>query len=552
MAVFGIDLGTTNSMISQLVDGRPVPIPIDGDPIVPSVALYLKGQPIVGRQARNLALQHPASVVRSAKRQMGTDHRYRVADLELTPQQVSAAVLSELKKCAQKATGEDVRDVVITVPAYFDDAQRRATLEAGELAGLNVLRLLNEPTSAALVYEQAIGAGDGSELVMIYDLGGGTFDVSILEVSGSVREVLATTGNTRLGGDDFDELLVKGFLERIEAGVDLSQDPVATARLLQLAEQTKIRLSSDTQAEAKVEFLATVDGRPVHLDTSVSRREFEDRIDSLLADTIALCRKAVVDARLGDRELDRICLVGGSTRIPKVRALLEEAFGVAVHEEIDPDLAVGLGAVVQAGLLAGEAVSRILVDVATHTLGIRAIGTHDSGYERPDTFAPVLRRNTVLPARRAEEFYTACDGQPELEVEVFQGESDRCSANSRVGSFMFDLEPAPFQSPVRVEFAYDLNGVVKVSVSQPGTSRSKTVAMTVADAAEGERQAADDPLVFKAHALMDALPQDLAAQLQAALLRYQGTAGAEREKAEEALLDFLFEHEDAVMAVEAR
>ncbi len=564
MAVFGIDLGTTNSVIARLDGGKPVPIAIAGDPIVPSVVLFREGETIVGRPARNLALQFPHEVVRSAKRQMGTDHRYRIGGLELTPQQVSAAVLAELKRGAEEASGEEVRDVVITVPAYFDDAQRRATLEAGELAGLHVIRLLNEPTSAALVYEQALVESGASEMLMVYDLGGGTFDVSILEISGSVREVRSTTGNTRLGGDDFDELLVKRFLEEIldADGVDLAGDTVAMARLRRLAEETKIRLSADTAAEAKAEFLFAARSGPIHLDTVVTRRDLEALIAPPVQDTIALCRKAIADAKLGEQALDRICLVGGSTRIPMVRAALEDAFGVPVHEEIDPDLAVGLGAAVQAGLLAGEPVSRILVDVASHTLGIRAIGMHDEDFDEADTFAPVLRRNTVLPATRTEEFYTAVDDQEMIEVEVYQGEAGRCSLNARVGSFMFDLEPAPALAPVRVQFAYDLNGVVKVSVTQTGSANSKTVALSVADATAGNSATAgkggagkatapEDPLAMKARSLAESLPADLGSRLSSLLATYEGAADAARTRAEEELLDFLFEHEDDALVAEA-
>lgn len=547
---FGIDLGTTNSVIAHLVEGRPVALSIDGSPIVPSVALYTEEGVVVGREARNLELQVPERCVRSVKRKMGTLHRYSIAGRELAPEQVSADILSALKQGAEKTLGVPVRDVVITVPAYFDDAQRRATLEAGERAGLHVLRLLNEPTSASLVYDQLLSPEAASsaepEILLIYDLGGGTFDVSVLEVFQGVREVRATTGNTHLGGDDFDDKLVQLFLEELKRnqGVDPREDVRAMARLRRLAEETKIQLSSDTEVHVREEFLTQAQGRPVHLEMEVRRRTFEALIEPLLESTVKLAREAVREARLEGQSLSRVCLVGGSTRIPRVRELLEEAFGVDIHEEVDPDLAVGLGAAIQAGLLTGEPVERILVDVTAHSLGVRVFGEGDELRAEPDTFAPVIRRNMVLPVVRVEEFYTLLPGQKRIEVEVFQGESPRVSENVRVGAFDFPLEPRPASSPVRMEFAYDLNGVVKVSVSQPGTANAKTVALSVADAGKAtQARAAQSAVARKAHALLEHLPPGPRAALEHLLGEYTKAEGEARERAEEALLDFFLEHE---------
>ncbi|MDY7229683.1 Hsp70 family protein [Hyalangium rubrum] len=547
---FGIDLGTTNSVIAHLVDGRPVAIPIDGSPIVPSVVLYTDERVVVGREARNLELQLPERCIRSVKRKMGTAHRYALTGRELTPEQVSADILSALKRGAEKATGGPVREVVITVPAYFDDAQRRATLEAGERAGLHVLRLLNEPTSASLVYDRLLEpesvSGGESEILLVYDLGGGTFDVSVLEVFHGVREVRATTGNTHLGGDDFDEKLMQLFLDELKRtqAVDPREDLRAMARLRRLAEETKIRLSSDIAVHVREEFLTQAQGKPVHLEMEVRRRTFEELIEPLLESTVALARQALADARLEGQSLSRVCLVGGSTRIPKVRELLEEAFGADIHEEVDPDLAVGLGAAIQAGLLSGEPVERILVDVASHTLGVRALGQDDVLRAEPDTFAPVLRRNTVLPAVKVEEFYTLVPEQKLIEVEVFQGESHRASENTRVGAFDFPLDPRPENSPVRMEFAYDLNGVVKVSVSQPGTKNAKTVALALADAGKATQSlAAQSAVERKARALAARLPPTLRVELERLLDQYTAAEGASRERAEEALLDFFLEYE---------
>jgi molecular chaperone DnaK len=548
---FGIDLGTTNSVIAHLVEGRPVAVPIEGSPIVPSVVLYEDSRAVVGREARNLELQRPGVCVRSVKRKMGTAHRYVLDGRELTPQQISADILAALKHGAEKATGVPVRDVVITVPAYFDDAQRRATLEAGERAGLQVLRLLNEPTSASLVYDRLLApqaaSPDVPEILLVYDLGGGTFDVSVLEVFQGVREVCSTAGNTHLGGDDFDEKLVQLFLDELKGsqGVDPREDMRAMARLRRLAEETKIRLSSDISVHVREEFLTSVEGRPVHLELEVRRRTFEELIEPLLESTVVLARRAIDEARLEGQRLSRVCLVGGSTRIPRVRELLEEAFGVDIHEEVDPDLAVGLGAAVQAGLLTGEPVERLLVDVAAHSLGVRVLGSEEELLSaQPDTFAPVLRRNTVLPAVRVEEFYTLFSEQEHLLVEVFQGESPRVSENTRVGSFGFDLLPQPANSPVRVEFAYDLNGVVKVSVSQPGTANTKTVALSVADAGPAVQAARKESAVErKGRALLERLPSGPRSELERLLEQYTVAEGQARERVEEALLDFFLEHE---------
>jgi len=560
MTVFGIDLGTTNSVIARLEHGKPTPLAVQGSTIVPSVVLYEDDRVIVGREARNLEVQFPDRTLRSVKRHMGTDHTFSVQGRPVRPEEASAEILRALRAGAEKATGETVRDVVITVPAYFDDAQRKATLKAGELAGLNVLRLLNEPTAASLVYDRVVDPDhphpDAPELVMVYDLGGGTFDVSVLEVFGEVREVRSTTGNTRLGGDDFDEKLVQHFLDSLRTrGIDPREDRVAMARLRRVAEETKIKLSFEAEVAVREEFLTTHEGRAVHLDLKVTRREFEDLIATLLDSTVELAQKAITDANIEPDELDRICLVGGSTRIPRVRALLDEAFGVDVHEEIDPDLAVALGAAIQAALLAGEAVERILVDVASHSLGVLALGQDEW---EADTFAPIVRRNTVLPATRTEEFYTLVDDQPGVEVKVYQGESPRASQNTLVGEFYYHLKPAPAHTPVRVEFSYTLDGIVQVKVLQKGTDNVTSVSLNVADAAKDAKSASLTPAAAetatspaaplspverKAIELAKTLPDEARARLEGLLHRYRKSEGDAREAAEEALLDFFLDHE---------
>ncbi len=542
MSSIGIDLGTTNSVLSRIERGKPVALPIDGSPIFPSIVLFDGDRVVAGRQARNLELLYPEKTIRSVKRRMGSQHRFVVGDRTLTPEEVSAEILRALCAAASEQLGEPVDDVVITVPAYFDDAQRRATLRAGELAGLRVLRLLNEPTSASLCYEQTGAVAGEAEIVLIYDLGGGTFDVSILEVFEGVREVRATAGDTRLGGDDFDAKLVARFIEHVERvhGVDPRQDPRAMVRLLRIAEETKIKLSTETRVTVREEFLTGASGHPVHFELEVTRRDFEAMVGPMLESTIALARRALADANVEPGDLSRVCLVGGSTRIPMVRRLLREALDAPVHEEIDPDLAVGLGAAVQAAMLRGEPVDRVLVDVAAHSLGIRVLGDADEPFGEADTFAPILSRNTVLPASRAEEFYTVVADQEKLRVEVLQGERARASENVRVGEFMCDLEPAPEHSPLRVEFSYDLNGVVRVSVSQPGHARVKTVALSMADTAHVETA-----IERRAAAMLETLEGSPRDELRRRLERLRGAPAAERAAAEDALLDFVIDQEPA-------
>lgn len=546
-SAWGIDLGTTNSCISRLEDGLPVALRVDGSEIVPSIVLFTDTGVVVGREAKNLELTQPERTIRSAKRRMGRGPSYEIAGRTLSPTEVSAEILRYLKQAAEKACGEPVRDVVITVPAYFDDAQRRATLEAGELAGLRVLRLLNEPTSASLVYERARAHTEvnAPEIVLIYDLGGGTFDVSVLEVFEDVREVRATAGNTQLGGDDIDELLFRRFADLLkrDRGVDVHADLRARTKLRNAAERTKIALSNDLEHRVSEEFvMVDAQGAPVHLDLTVTRHELEQDMLPLLDSTIALARRAVDDANLAGQTISRICLVGGSTRVPMVRRLLADAFeGVDIHEEISPDLAVALGASIQAGLLAGASVSRILVDVAAHSLGIRVRSMEDDDWSRPDSFAPVLRRNTVLPAEKREAFCTIMDDQEKIAVEVFQGEARRASQNRLVGQFDFPLKPCPARSPIEVTFAYDLDGVVQVTVAQAGTTNQKTVAMRLSDATE---LGPDTPVLRKARALLAQLSGSEHETLTSLIARYESAPSGQREQAEEALLDFFVDLDD--------
>lgn len=561
MTAFGIDLGTTNSVIARMVAGRPEAIAVGGAAVVPSVVMYGEGGTVVGREARNLELLHPERTLRSVKRKMGSDHTWPLPHGPVSPEEASAEILRCLRDGAARATGVEVRDVVITVPAYFDEAQRRATLRAGSLAGLNVLRLINEPTAASMVYERVatVEASTEPELVLVYDLGGGTFDVSVLEVFGEVREVRSTAGDTHLGGDDFDEALVERFLEALATeGADPRADKAAMARLRRVAEETKIALSRDLSVDVREEFLTTHAGKPVHLGLTVTRPEFEALIAASLESTIALTQKALDDAGITADDLARVCLVGGSTRIPKVRDLLREAFEADVHEEIDPDLAVALGAAVQAAVLAGEPVERILVDVCSHSLGVNALSDFDD--LEADTFVPIIPRNTVLPATRMRQFYTTIDHQKMVQVEVFQGEAAQASENLLVKEFLFPLEPMPAHSPVNVSFAYTLDGTVEVRIAQQGTHNTMSVSLEVADVSTPMIPFATEVLATepaapaapvrppsavekKAVALRAQLQGQAVARLDALLDAYRRAEGDARESAEEDLLDFFIEHD---------
>ncbi len=558
--LIGIDLGTTNSVICRLDGGRAEPIAIGGTPIVPSVVLFDGKKTVVGREARNLELQMPGRVLRSAKRDIGSDVVYKVGRKNIKPEEVSAEVLRYLASSASNVLGTPVRDVVITVPAYFDDAQRQATLRAGELAGLKVLRLLNEPTAASLVYEQVTGASPGGlpEVVLVYDLGGGTFDVSILEIVGDVREVISTTGDSRLGGDDFDALLVDHFLQSLEAeqGFEPRTDPSVMARLRRVAEDTKIALSSELVVHVREEFIGRAGERDVHLSMELHRSAFESMIEPLVRRTLELVERALQDADLHPADLDRVVLVGGSTRIPFVQQILRDALAdandddgegpvVDIHGEVDVDLAVGLGAAIQAGLLHGAEVSRILVDVASHSLGLRARGPQDWLGES-DTFVPIIPRNTALPARQSHTFYTIFDKQEEVDVWVYQGEHPRATMNTLVGRFDHRLAPRPESSPVHATLEYDLDGIVKVSISQPGASERTTVEMSLpgAGAAREVAPVGTSVLEGKVRRLLGGLEPDVRADLEARLTAFLSARGEAREALEEDLLEFIFELED--------
>jgi len=483
--ICGIDLGTTNSSIAYLKEGKSIAIPIEeGSAIVPSVVSFDEetGCTLVGRRARNRLAAFPEWTVQSIKRMMGKDRMVNLGDRRMSPEEVSSSILSYLAYNAGKVIGEEVRKVVITVPAYFNDGQRRATIRAGELAGLEVIRIVNEPTAAALVYDYVLLEEETvSPYVMVYDLGGGTFDVSILEVKGEIKEVLASCGDTALGGDDFDERLSTFFLRHIKdkTGIDIADDRVVKTRLKEIAEKAKIHLSDMPYVQIKEVAVTTVNGEPINLDLEIGRTEFEKMISDLVSETSKKVEEALAEANILAEDIGEIILVGGTTRMPVVQATLSEMFDRPIYHSIDPDLCVALGASVQGGLIAGEPLDHILLDVTAHSLGIKTVDKVDDETGDADYFSPIIRRNTKIPIRKADVYYTMVDRQKGVEVEVYQGESPSCKENTLIGNFHFPLEPAQAHSLVIIGFAYDKEGIVHVTIDQKGYDNRKEVTLDV-------------------------------------------------------------------------
>ncbi len=495
-AAWGIDLGTTNSCIALATAAGVAVVQIDEAPTVPSVLAWDGTEFLVGRRAANHAVVAPDQAVRSIKRHMGdADYRVRLGSEELSPIDVSARILGYLKSQAQLQTGEVVEEAVITVPAWFNEPQRRATFTAGERVGLKVTRIINEPTAAGLAYLQTAAAVTGAanltaaERWLVYDLGGGTFDVSILSVAGNYAEVLASCGNTYLGGDDFDHRIVLHWVDRLRHrhNADVTQDRVAMAQLRHLAEQMKIRLSAEVEVRAQAYIESA--GKRLELDEVLTRAQFAGMIEDYVESTIAKARQALEEAHVSAGDLGRALLVGGSTRIPRVQERVAQEFGIEPDAYVDVDLSVALGAAMQSALDHALSAAQIVVDIAPHALGIAAAGeldralmmeSMDEDFEDeedaeaspyPRSFAPVIRKNARLPARFVEEFYTGIDGQRGVEVVVLQGESDDTRENTLVGIFHVPIEPRPAGSAVCVGFEYDRSGLVRVSVSEQGGTK---------------------------------------------------------------------------------
>ena len=473
--IVGIDLGTTNSEVALIRDGQPFVFPEDGDPILPSfVGLSEDGRLLVGKAAKNQWVLAPERTVKSIKRKMGQDVKVRLGDQEYRPQEISAMILKALRDRASAQLGVPVNKAVITVPAYFNDAQRQATREAGELAGLEVVRILNEPTAASLTYDPT-----HTELrrLLVYDLGGGTFDVSIVQAQQGVVEVLSNHGDTQLGGDDFDDLLLTLVCDRFqqEHGVDLRAHLVSRSRVLRAVEAAKRQLSYHPFARIEEEFIAEKDGQALHLNMELTRGEYESLIQPLLDRTMDCVQRALDDANLTAGSIDKVVLVGGSTRTPHIGEMLEERLGQPAHQEVNPDLIVAMGAAIQSAIIAGADVGAVLVDITPHSLGIKCVDSQH-GFPFEYHFAPIIHRNTSLPASRSELFYTFHDNQTEVEIDIYQGEHDDVRHNHRVGRFMVQgLSRVAAGNPIVVQLDLNLDGMLKVSARERATGLQKQV-----------------------------------------------------------------------------
>jgi len=471
--ILGIDLGTTNSEVAIIRNNKVEVLYEDGEAILPSVVgLDADGRLLVGAPARNQWVLAPERTVRSIKRRMGEADAVRLGDQQYTPQEISAFILRKLKQRAEQQLGQPVGKAVITVPAFFNETQREATREAGELAGLEVVRIINEPTAASLTYDPH---PEKMERLLIYDLGGGTFDVSIVQIEQGVVEVLSSHGDTHLGGDDFDQLLSDFVCEdfRREQGVELRESLAAKSRVLRAVEEAKKRLSLEPIVQIEEEFIAEKQGAPLHLRREIRRTEYEELIEPLLAKTLKCLDESLSDAKLNANQIDKVILVGGASRTPMVHRLLEEQLGQPVHAEVDPDLCVAMGAAIQGGLIAGVDVGPVLVDITPHTLGIQALGEMGARVSHY-RFARLIERNSPLPTGRSEIFTTAVDGQQRARIAVFQGEDDDVRHNDPVGEFVLDgLAEVERGNEILVRFDLDLDGILKVSATERSTGRQK-------------------------------------------------------------------------------
>ncbi|MGD9559687.1 MAG: molecular chaperone DnaK [Oscillospiraceae bacterium] len=470
--IVGIDLGTTNSCIAVMEGGDAVVIPnAEGGRTTPSVVGFAKtGERLVGQVAKRQAITNPDRTISSIKRKMGTNEKVEIDGKKYTPQEISAMILSKLKADAESYLGEKVTDAVITVPAYFSDSQRQATKDAGAIAGLNVKRIINEPTAAALAYGMD---KEADQKIMVYDLGGGTFDVSIIEMGDGVTEVLSTAGNTKLGGDDFDERVIDWLAEEFkkENGIDLREDKMAAQRLKEAAEKAKIELSGVTSTQINLPFITADASGPKHLDTTLTRAKFNELTSDLVDKTMEPVKRALKDAGLQPSELQRVLLVGGSTRIPAVQDAVKDYMKIEPSKDINPDECVALGAAIQAGVLGGDVKGLLLLDVTPLSLGIETMG---------GVCTKIIERNTTIPTKKSQIFSTAADNQPSVEVNVLQGEREMAKDNKKLGTFHLDGIPAAPRGVPQIEVTFDIdaNGIVAVSAKDLGTGKEQSITIT--------------------------------------------------------------------------
>ncbi len=467
--ILGIDLGTTNSCMAVMEGGQATVIPnAEGGRTTPSVVAFTKdGEILVGEAAKRQAVANPDRTIISIKRKMGTNHRVKIDDKEYTPEEISAFILRKLKEDAEAYLGEKISDAVITVPAYFNDNQRQATKNAGKIAGLNVRRIINEPTASSLAY--GLDKAEG-EKILVYDLGGGTFDVSILEVGDGVFEVLATSGDTHLGGDDWDQRIIDYLVEefRKDTGIDLTKDPMAMQRLKEASEKAKKELSGLMQTNINLPYIAADSSGPKHLNVILTRAKFQEMTKDLLERTVPSIEQALKDAKLKKEDISKVILVGGSTRMPAVQELVKDYFGKEPYKNINPDECVAMGAAIQGGVLSGEVKNILLLDVTPLTLGIETLG---------GVMTPMISRNTTIPAEKTQTFSTAADNQTQVEIHVLQGERPMAKDNISLGRFILDgIPPAPRGIPqIEVTFKINADGILEVKAKDKGTGKEQKI-----------------------------------------------------------------------------